>query len=69
MINFFLKASKMNVNTVYAQVGDTDTDHSYWGRPEDFPKTGKRTAIALTPQRPGIIYQPYEYRYCVIIKF
>jgi len=53
---FILKPSKLNVNKVYAQVGDTATDHAYWGRPEDFPKTSKRPAMVITPQSPGNTY-------------
>ena len=35
----------------HLKVGDPNTDHSYWGRPEDM--TMPRPAQALSPSKPG----------------
>jgi len=48
-LDYFLKA--IGDNEFYAQVGDGDLDHGYWGRPEDM--TMNRPAFKVTPQKPG----------------
>jgi len=38
---------------VYGQVGDGNTDHAYWGRPEEFPSGSYRPAFKITSSQPG----------------
>ncbi|XP_070574808.1 uncharacterized protein [Ptychodera flava] len=40
-------------NTFYAQVGNGDIDHAYWGRPEDLPASMPRPAFSVTSSKPG----------------
>ena len=47
------KATKLSQDAVYAQVGDTKTDHDYWGRPEKFPRGSKRPALKISSTKPG----------------
>ncbi|XP_076451420.1 uncharacterized protein LOC143287344 [Babylonia areolata] len=49
-LDYFLKAHTSRYE-FYAQVGDPEEDHRYWGRPEDM--TMDRPAYKLTPQTPG----------------
>ncbi|CAI5529089.1 unnamed protein product [Closterium sp. Naga37s-1] len=48
--HFFVHAHP-KPNVLYAQVGDGQSDHSCWQRPEDM--TTPRTAYRLDPQHPG----------------
>ncbi|XP_070574807.1 uncharacterized protein [Ptychodera flava] len=50
--DYFLKCHT-DENTFYAQVGDGDIDHAYWGRPEDLPATMSRPAFSVTSSKPG----------------
>ena len=55
LYNTIIQASKeVGNNIVYAQVGDTTTDHDYWGRPEEFPTNLPRPAMSVTAQKPGL---------------
>ena len=38
-------------NVFYAQVGDGNTDHAWWGRPEEMQM--ERPSMAITPKNPG----------------
>jgi hypothetical protein len=49
--DYFLK-SYPNNNTFYYQVGDGDTDHSYWGPPE-LQTTARPSKFAATPSTPA----------------
>nr|8IHW_A Chain A, Endoglucanase [Eisenia fetida] len=49
-LNYFLKAH-VSDNEFYGQVGDANTDHAYWGRPEDM--TMERPAWSISPSAPG----------------
>ncbi|CAL4122327.1 unnamed protein product [Meganyctiphanes norvegica] len=48
--DYFIKAH-IAPNVLYGQVGDSDLDHSYWGRPEDM--TLPRPAFKITTEMPG----------------
>jgi len=48
--DYFLKAHTAP-NEFYGQVGLSDLDHAYWGRPEDM--TMKRPAYKIDTSRPG----------------
>lgn len=48
--DFFIKAHP-SPNELYAQVGDGNIDHAFWGRPEEF--TGPRPAFKLSTGKPG----------------
>jgi endoglucanase len=48
--DFFLKCH-VSTNTFYYNVGDGNSDHSYWGSPE--LQTGTRPLIAATPSTPA----------------
>ncbi|KAJ8307306.1 hypothetical protein KUTeg_015390 [Tegillarca granosa] len=50
-LEYFLKCWRPAQNEYYVQVGDGQTDHSYWGRPEDMHMW--RPAYKVTPSRPG----------------
>nr|GMD01591.1 endoglucanase 6-like [Ipomoea batatas] len=48
--DYFIKAHP-EPNVLYGEVGDGDTDHYCWQRPEDM--TTSRTAYKIDPSRPG----------------
>ncbi|KAG7153472.1 Endoglucanase A-like 3 [Homarus americanus] len=48
--DYFMKAHT-SPNVFYGQVGNSELDHSYWGRPEDM--TMYRPAYKLTEDKPG----------------
>jgi hypothetical protein len=48
--DYFIKAHP-EPNVLYGEVGDGDSDHACWQRPEDM--TTSRKAYALTPNDPG----------------
>ncbi|KAK6177432.1 hypothetical protein SNE40_015535 [Patella caerulea] len=49
-LDYFLKAHTGKTE-LYVQVGDANTDHSYWGRPEDLPMA--RPSYKITASSPG----------------
>lgn len=51
-VDWILKANQLP-NGLYAQVGDGNADHAYWGRPEDWPAGNSRPAYKLTNSQPG----------------
>lgn len=50
-LDFFIKAH-VAPNELYGQTGDGYQDHSFWGRPEDWPN-GPRQSWKITQQQPG----------------
>ncbi|CAG2176250.1 unnamed protein product [Oppiella nova] len=51
--DYFLKCHTSD-NEFYGQVGNGNKDHAVWGRPEDWPKTGKvRPAYKVTTAQGG----------------
>ncbi|ODM94862.1 Endoglucanase E-4 [Orchesella cincta] len=40
-------------NVLYVQVGDANVDHSYWGRPEDWPTDEIRPTLRATTRLPA----------------
>ena len=48
-----MQATKLDQGAVYAQVGYGNTDHNYWGRPEDWPADLQRPSYKLTAAQPG----------------
>ncbi|KAF2358937.1 Glycoside hydrolase family 9 [Trinorchestia longiramus] len=48
--DYFLKCHSQNM-TLYAQVGDAELDHAYWGRPEDM--TMDRPSLKIDVNGPG----------------
>lgn len=50
-LNFLLKTHPQ-ANTIHAQMGNGTLDHSWWGRPEDWPY-GPRPTYTITESRPG----------------
>ncbi|XP_011620979.2 endoglucanase 9 [Amborella trichopoda] len=49
--DYLLKASTSTPNTLYVGVGDPNTDHRCWERPEDMDTT--RDVYKVTPSNPG----------------
>ncbi|KAK6177036.1 hypothetical protein SNE40_015224 [Patella caerulea] len=50
-LDYFLKCWNPHTHTYYAQVGDGNADHSFWGRPEDMKMN--RPAFKITASKPG----------------
>jgi endoglucanase len=50
-LDYFIKAH-VAPNELYGQSGDGHQDHSFWGRPEDWPQ-GPRQSWKITQQQPG----------------
>jgi hypothetical protein len=50
-LDYFIKAH-VAPNELYGQSGDGHQDHSFWGRPEDWPQ-GARQSWKITQQQPG----------------
>ncbi|ESO83674.1 hypothetical protein LOTGIDRAFT_197134 [Lottia gigantea] len=50
-LDYFLKCWNPHSQTYYAQVGNGNADHSFWGRPEDM--TMARPAYKVTASKPG----------------
>ncbi|XP_069139614.1 uncharacterized protein [Argopecten irradians] len=50
-LDYFLKCWRADEQEYYAQVGNGDVDHSFWGRPEEM--TMQRPAYKVTKDKPG----------------
>ena len=50
-LDFFMRAHTPGENHLFVQVGDTWSDHSYWGRTEDM--TINRQSVKVDENSPG----------------
>ncbi|XP_025102664.1 uncharacterized protein LOC112569160 [Pomacea canaliculata] len=50
-LDYFLQAWDPATQEFVAQIGDSDVDHAYWGRPEDM--TMPRPCYKVSPKSPG----------------
>lgn len=50
-LDYFMRAHNPGEDFLFVQVGDTWSDHSYWGRPEDM--TINRQSVKVDKNSPG----------------